>query len=181
MFKFFPIELTVSKMNSSANKVGEIFTAAGTAFNKLGELTMQLHPSNDSAVGSKWTEDEINELQSCIKQFGDDLNQISERIKTRTVSQIRTALKKKAFEDAGVSLPPPTTPAASTNSSSGVGNNQGQMVGGNNISQKSQQRTKPPISSLKSSEVTLNALNASDGDSEMAPRLDFDSNPVGSP
>lgn len=32
-------------------QVGEIFTAAGTAFNQLGELTMQLHPTADSPAG----------------------------------------------------------------------------------------------------------------------------------
>jgi hypothetical protein len=32
-------------------QVGEIFEAAGTAFSKLGELTMQLHPPNESACG----------------------------------------------------------------------------------------------------------------------------------
>ncbi|CAH0557138.1 unnamed protein product [Brassicogethes aeneus] len=53
---------------SSASKVGEIFTAAGQAFNRLGDLTMQLHPNAESPTGS----------------------------------QIRTALKKKAFEDAGL-------------------------------------------------------------------------------
>uniref|UniRef100_A0A1B6GZV9 Chromatin complexes subunit BAP18 n=2 Tax=Proconiini TaxID=565685 RepID=A0A1B6GZV9_9HEMI len=53
---------------NSASKVGEIFTAAGAAFNKLGELTLQLHPTADSPAGS----------------------------------QIRTTLKKKAFEDAGI-------------------------------------------------------------------------------
>ncbi|XP_055858981.1 chromatin complexes subunit BAP18 isoform X2 [Episyrphus balteatus] len=37
----------------SATKVGEIFTAAGQAFNRLGELTMQLHPSSDSPSGSQ--------------------------------------------------------------------------------------------------------------------------------
>ncbi|GAB1609919.1 chromatin complexes subunit BAP18-like isoform X1 [Argonauta hians] len=30
---------------SSASKVGEIFTAAGAAFSRLGELTMSLHPT----------------------------------------------------------------------------------------------------------------------------------------
>ncbi|XP_033207899.1 chromatin complexes subunit BAP18 isoform X2 [Belonocnema kinseyi] len=55
---------------NSASKVGEIFTAAGAAFNKLGELTMQLHPTTDSPAGS----------------------------------QIRTTLKKKAFEEAGVPM-----------------------------------------------------------------------------
>ncbi|XP_058447339.1 chromatin complexes subunit BAP18 isoform X2 [Malaya genurostris] len=38
---------------NSATKVGEIFTAAGAAFNRLGELTMQLHPSSDSPTGSQ--------------------------------------------------------------------------------------------------------------------------------
>jgi len=172
-------------MNSAANKVGEIFTAAGTAFNRLGELTMQLHPSNESAVGSKWTDEEIEMLQSCIKQFGDDLNQISERIKTRTVSQIRTALKKKAYEDVGIPLPsaPPTpaaaAPAIPTSTPATLTNNQAQIGAVNNLGQKAP-RPKPPISTNRS-EVTLNMLNASDGDTELAPRLDFDSNTVGSP
>ncbi|KAK9890524.1 hypothetical protein WA026_010600 [Henosepilachna vigintioctopunctata] len=86
---------------SSASKVGEIFTAAGQAFNKLGDLTMQLHPNAESPTG-KWTDEEIEMLRQVVKQFSDGLNQISEHIKRRTVSQIRTALKKKAFEDAGL-------------------------------------------------------------------------------
>ncbi|XP_068150673.1 ras-interacting protein RIP3 isoform X2 [Drosophila tropicalis] len=53
---------------NSATKVGEIFTAAGQAFSRLGDLTMQLHPNAESPSGS----------------------------------QIRQALKKKAFEDAGI-------------------------------------------------------------------------------
>lgn len=32
-------------------KVGEIFTAAGQAFNRLGDLTMQLHPNAESPTG----------------------------------------------------------------------------------------------------------------------------------
>nr|CAH7757693.1 unnamed protein product [Callosobruchus chinensis] len=62
---------------SSASKVGEIFTAAGQAFNRLGDLTMQLHPNAESPTGS----------------------------------QIRTALKKKAFEDAGLPIRQITTVA----------------------------------------------------------------------
>ncbi|XP_019726873.1 chromatin complexes subunit BAP18 isoform X2 [Hippocampus comes] len=31
-------------MTSASTKVGEIFSAAGAAFSRLGELTMQLHP-----------------------------------------------------------------------------------------------------------------------------------------
>ncbi|XP_017765455.1 PREDICTED: chromatin complexes subunit BAP18 isoform X2 [Eufriesea mexicana] len=88
---------------NSASKVGEIFTAAGAAFNKLGELTMQLHPTTDSPAG-KWTDEEIEMLRHSVKTFSEDLNKISEHIKGRTVSQIRTTLKKKAFEEAGVPI-----------------------------------------------------------------------------
>lgn len=41
-------------MTSASTKVGEIFSAAGAAFTKLGELTMQLHPVADaSPVGTQ--------------------------------------------------------------------------------------------------------------------------------
>uniref|UniRef100_A0A8C5EF47 Chromatin complexes subunit BAP18 n=1 Tax=Gouania willdenowi TaxID=441366 RepID=A0A8C5EF47_GOUWI len=36
-------------MTSASAKVGEIFSAAGAAFSKLGELTMGLHPVSDSS------------------------------------------------------------------------------------------------------------------------------------
>uniref|UniRef100_A0A3B4GMB6 Chromatin complexes subunit BAP18-like n=1 Tax=Pundamilia nyererei TaxID=303518 RepID=A0A3B4GMB6_9CICH len=40
-------------MTSASTKVGEIFSAAGAAFTKLGELTMQLHPvAESSPVGT---------------------------------------------------------------------------------------------------------------------------------
>ncbi|EAT41762.1 AAEL006628-PB [Aedes aegypti] len=95
---------------NSATKVGEIFTAAGAAFNRLGELTMQLHPSSDSPTGSKWTDEEIEMLRSAVTRFSEDLNQVSQRIKGRTVSQIRQTLKKKAFEDAGIQMKPQQQP-----------------------------------------------------------------------
>ncbi|KAH8403064.1 hypothetical protein KR222_003893 [Zaprionus bogoriensis] len=82
-------------------QVGEIFTAAGQAFSRLGDLTMQLHPNAESPSG-KWTDEEIDMLHSSIMRFSDDLSKISLSIKNRTVSQIRQALKKKAFEDAGI-------------------------------------------------------------------------------
>ncbi|XP_050360705.1 chromatin complexes subunit BAP18-like isoform X3 [Nymphalis io] len=89
-------------MNNSAAKVGEIFREAGTAFNKLSEMTMLLHPMGDTQPGGKWTDEEIEMLRSCVHRFAVDLNKLSQHIKARTVSQIRTTLKKKAFEDAGI-------------------------------------------------------------------------------
>ena len=46
---------------SSSNKVGEIFTSAGEAFNRLGELTMQLQGNQGSsgASAAKWTDEEV--------------------------------------------------------------------------------------------------------------------------
>ncbi|XP_066141700.1 chromatin complexes subunit BAP18 [Euwallacea fornicatus] len=122
---------------SSASKVGEIFTAAGQAFNRLGDLTMQLHPNSDSPTG-KWTDEEIEMLRQVVKQFSDGLNQISEHIKSRTVSQIRTALKKKAFEDAGLPVRQVAQPMTTIQT------------------QPSQQ--------LMKQEVTLNMLNAAESE-----------------
>uniref|UniRef100_A0A182SLI4 Myb-like domain-containing protein n=1 Tax=Anopheles maculatus TaxID=74869 RepID=A0A182SLI4_9DIPT len=65
---------------------------------------MQLHPSSDSPTGSKWTDEEIEMLRSAVTRFSEDLSMISQRIKGRTVSQIRHTLKKKAFEDAGLPM-----------------------------------------------------------------------------
>ncbi|XP_076336410.1 BPTF-associated chromatin complex component 1 isoform X2 [Tachypleus tridentatus] len=50
---------------NSASKVGEIFTAAGAAFTKLGELTMQLHPVGDGSSSGA-------QIKNSIKKKGDE-------------------------------------------------------------------------------------------------------------
>ncbi|XP_078360642.1 uncharacterized protein LOC144644938 isoform X2 [Oculina patagonica] len=95
-------------MSSSAAKVAEIFTAAGEAFSHLGELTMQLHPLNNETGVSpstatvsnsgKWGDEEIEMLRSAVKRFGDDLKKISGQVKTKSVAQIKSALKKRIHE-----------------------------------------------------------------------------------
>ncbi|XP_063994508.1 chromatin complexes subunit BAP18 isoform X1 [Diachasmimorpha longicaudata] len=132
---------------NSASKVGEIFTAAGAAFNKLGELTMQLHPTTDSPAG-KWTDEEIEMLRHSVKTFSEDLSKISEHIKGRTVTQIRTTLKKKAFEEAGVPIRQvPQQQTQATPQSVQKQQNQGNS-------------TANQAMMSKSAEVTLNMLNA---------------------
>ncbi|CAH0388548.1 unnamed protein product [Bemisia tabaci] len=126
---------------NSASKVGEIFTAAGAAFNQLGELILQLHPTADSPSGGKWSDEEIAMLQQSVVKFMDDLAQISAHIKKKTVSQIRSTLKKKTFEDAGI-------PVRSMSQQSIVAQQQ----------QQQQQQQQSMIG--KSAEVTLNMLNA---------------------
>ncbi|XP_050360699.1 chromatin complexes subunit BAP18-like isoform X1 [Nymphalis io] len=138
-------------MNNSAAKVGEIFREAGTAFNKLSEMTMLLHPMGDTQPGGKWTDEEIEMLRSCVHRFAVDLNKLSQHIKARTVSQIRTTLKKKAFEDAGIPVRQVSSTVTSTTQQTP------QVV--------------PPLSIISqpsvlgnNAEVTLNMLNASENE-----------------
>ncbi|XP_059059937.1 chromatin complexes subunit BAP18-like isoform X3 [Achroia grisella] len=115
-------------------------------------MTMLLHPMGDSQPGGKWTEEEIEMLRLCVHRFAVDLNKLSQHIKSRTVSQIRTTLKKKAFEDAGI----PVRQVSST------------------VTSHSQPQTPQVASTLsvintqnvigKNAEVTLNMLNASENE-----------------
>ncbi|XP_065200586.1 chromatin complexes subunit BAP18-like isoform X2 [Planococcus citri] len=78
-----------------ANKVGEIFSAAGIAFSKLGELTLQLHPTADTPSGGKWTTTEIELLQQAVRRFSDDLNKISEDLQRRGLLNPKHELDEK--------------------------------------------------------------------------------------
>jgi len=89
---------------SNSQKVGEIFSAAGDAFKKLGELTAGLSgpQGKEGGSGAKWTAEEVEMLHSAVSTFSSSLQAISETIKGRTVQQIKVALQKKAYEEAGI-------------------------------------------------------------------------------
>lgn len=87
---------------SNSQRVGEIFKTAGQAFNTLGNLTAQLESSGPNA--SKWTDQEINMLAQAVQTFANDLLMISDTIKGRAVTQIKGALQKKAFDEAGIAI-----------------------------------------------------------------------------
>ncbi|KAM4747600.1 BPTF-associated chromatin complex component 1 isoform 2-T2 [Rhinophrynus dorsalis] len=158
-------------MTSASTKVGEIFSAAGAAFTKLGELTMQLHPVTDSSpAGARWTDTEVQMLHAAVKRFGEDLNQISSIIKERTVAQMKFAVKRKIYDESGVPLSSDSprkvikkvvpvsssVPAVITVSAP-------QVVGGTSLPEGSQGAMKK----RKSSDVTLSALNDSDVNSDL--------------
>ncbi|XP_040202605.1 chromatin complexes subunit BAP18 isoform X2 [Rana temporaria] len=156
-------------MTSASTKVGEIFSAAGAAFTKLGELTMQLHPVTDSSpAGARWTDNEIQMLHAAVRRFGEDLNQISSVIKDRTVAQIKYAVKRKIYDDSGVPLPSDSPrkvakKAGPVSSSSAAMVSAPQVVGGTTIPDGSQ----GAMRKRKSSDVTLSALNDSDANSDL--------------
>ncbi|XP_062870260.1 chromatin complexes subunit BAP18 [Trichomycterus rosablanca] len=150
-------------MTSSSAKVGEIFSAAGSAFTKLGELTMQLHPVADSSpAGAKWTDTEIEMLRSAVSRFGNDLNNISSVIKERTVSQIKTTVKRKLYDDSGVPLAS-ESPQKSVKKPGLAPTSQAVMKTGLHRPSTLQ----PTIKKSKTADVTLSALNDSDVNSDL--------------
>jgi len=85
---------------TQAGKVAEIFSVAGDAFTKLGSLAMQLQMTNErTADGSKWADDEIELLKLAIQRFGNDIEKISNLVKTKSTNQIKSALKQKAIQN----------------------------------------------------------------------------------
>lgn len=83
---------------SQAIKVAEIFSVAGQAFSKLSYLAMSLQ-ANGTQDGGKWEDEEIEMLKKAISQFGNDIERISERIKTKSSLQIKNALKSKVTQN----------------------------------------------------------------------------------
>jgi len=179
---------------SSASKVGDIFTAAGAAFSKLGELTMQLHTSGEPAPGQgggKWTDQEVELLRQAVQQFGDNLNQISGVIKNRTISQIKNQIKKRGYEEAGLSPPPPETnvtlhsPGPITTGTTTVPSAKSGSPARAAVITNTANSGEPASKKQKTSEVTLSALNAPlEGDVDIEgmvdntaikAKLDFDS------
>ena len=87
---------------NSASKVAEIFESAGMSFSRLGAMTMELqHQHTQQQIktqAGKWGDEEIEMLRSAVLQFGNDIEKICEHMKSKSVAQIRTALKRKAVQ-----------------------------------------------------------------------------------
>lgn len=155
-------------MTSASTKVGEIFSAAGAAFTKLGELTMQLHPVADSSpAGAKWTDTEIEMLRSAVKRFGEDLNKISTVIRDRTVAQIKTTVKRKVYEDSSVPLPSGSPKKAQKKMASAAGVPANTTPPAATTVVGAGPATDSGAKKQKASDVTLSALNDSDVNSDL--------------
>lgn len=95
---------------TQAGKVAEIFSVAGEAFTKLGNLAMSLQPAS-TQDGGKWEDEEIDMLQKAVAKFGNDVGKISEKIKTKSTAQIKSTLKHKAIQNLNAA-PTIRTPSA---------------------------------------------------------------------
>ena len=83
---------------AQAGKVAEIFTTAGEAFTKLGNLAMSLQPGAEKgSADSKWGDEEIDMLQSAVKQFGSEVEKISTKVRSKAAAHQKIALRQKAL------------------------------------------------------------------------------------
>uniref|UniRef100_A0A3Q1CSE4 Chromatin complexes subunit BAP18 n=1 Tax=Amphiprion ocellaris TaxID=80972 RepID=A0A3Q1CSE4_AMPOC len=145
-------------------QVGEIFSAAGAAFTKLGELTMQLHPVSDSSPAGA-------QIKSTVKRklYEDSRVPISSESPKKTV-------KKAVVAMTSAPAPAPAPPAMIAVPTS-------QVVVATGM--QSSPSLAPPIKKQKTADVTLSALNDSDvnsdlvdieglGDGSSSKKLNFD-------
>ncbi|KAI1282000.1 Chromatin complexes subunit BAP18 [Halotydeus destructor] len=96
-------------------KLSEIFNAAGSAFTQLGELTTHLQENskrhNPNQSGQKWEEDDVEQLRVAVRRFSEDLNKLSENIKSKSTAQLKNGVKRKLYDEAG--LPISQSPSSS--------------------------------------------------------------------
>uniref|UniRef100_A0A8C8MC93 Chromatin complexes subunit BAP18 n=1 Tax=Oncorhynchus tshawytscha TaxID=74940 RepID=A0A8C8MC93_ONCTS len=130
-------------MTSASTKVGEIFSAAGAAFTKLGELTMQLHPVADSSPAGV-------QIKSTVKR----------KLYDETGMPISTDSPKKTAKKTAVTMATTATPTVIAVPTSQVVMKAG--VQGNVT------LAIPTMKKQKSAaDVTLSALNDSDVNSDL--------------
>ncbi|XP_053319276.1 chromatin complexes subunit BAP18 isoform X4 [Spea bombifrons] len=125
-------------MTSASTKVGEIFSAAGAAFTKLGELTMQLHPVTDSSPAGA-------QLKFAVKRkiYDDSGVPLSGESPRKVIKKVVPVTSSSAPSVTAVSAP--------------------QTSSGTTLPEGSQGAMKK----RKSSDVTLSALNDSDANSDL--------------
>lgn len=109
---------------SQANRIGEIFQFAGSAFTKLAELTMYLNgaqpqPSvlsqanaDNQAQTGKWDPEDIEQMRAAIRRFTEELNRVSENIKRKSLDNVKAGVKRKTFKENGLPPPPDAKPTS---------------------------------------------------------------------
>lgn len=151
--------------NQTSGIVADIFHEMGDAFNRIGQFAVMMSSEHDSQYKDKLTEIEIQMLGAAVAKFSDDIEKMCQRIKDRTLLQIRNSMKRHAYEEAGLPLRKQqilTTPKAAV------------------TQERARNTTVMPQSSAKSADITLNMLNATEQEVDVeglsaAVKLDYDS------
>lgn len=125
-------------MTSASTKVGEIFSAAGAAFTKLGELTMQLHPVADSSPAG-------SQLPSS--------------------SQNKNTVKRKLYEDGAAACDGPKKVAKKASAAVAKATQSPPAVVSSGL--LAPPSALNPLKKQKTADVTLSALNDSDVNSDL--------------
>jgi len=56
---------------------------------------MEINPQVEAPPGTKWTEEELEQLRNAVTMFGDDMSKVASKIKTRSLQAIKNKLKKE--------------------------------------------------------------------------------------
>ncbi|CAI5677495.1 unnamed protein product [Oreochromis niloticus] len=136
-------------MTSASTKVGEIFSAAGAAFTKLGELTMQLHPvAESSPASSHLSSSSLTKSTVKRKPYEDGAT-------PATSDSPKKVIKKSTLAVARASQGAPAVISVST----------AQVVMAAGL--QGPPSNQPPLKKQKTADVTLSALNDSDVNSDL--------------
>lgn len=138
-------------MTSASTKVGEIFSAAGAAFTKLGELTMQLHPVADASPASVHPPSSTQTKGTVKRKLYED----------RAAPAASEGSKKAVKKAASTPGPPSVAPEPSAGQ-------QGALLSGlQGASASSSSSSHISLKKQKTGDVTLSALNDSDVNSDL--------------
>ncbi|KAF8387221.1 hypothetical protein PRIPAC_76363, partial [Pristionchus pacificus] len=78
-------------------KVAEVFLTAGHAFQRLGDLTLQLQGETAESEENKWLDADIAKLRDALTRFAHELDTISDSVQQRTMKHIKVDIKRRTL------------------------------------------------------------------------------------
>lgn len=118
--------------NNTAAKVAEVFLTAGHAFQKLGDLTLQLYSTPTDGDESKWSEKDVDRLRDALTRFAHELDNISVSVQSRITKLIKTDMKRRIINGDDLRSSSPTTGIPPAKRATSVG----QMMAPQNVGAK---------------------------------------------
>uniref|UniRef100_A0A0N5AWK6 ENT domain-containing protein n=1 Tax=Syphacia muris TaxID=451379 RepID=A0A0N5AWK6_9BILA len=116
-----PTNLLEMNNGNSAAKVAEVFLTAGHAFQKLGDLTLQLYSTPTDNEESKWSEKDVDRLRDALTRFAHELDNISVSVQSRITKLIKTDMKRRMANGDDLRSSSPTTGIPPAKRAAGVG------------------------------------------------------------